>query len=164
MAISTDVNLPRTHVALYPTRCVSCGVDPQGRTITIRTHTIGWWTYWLWTFGKGFTTHPPVCGSCARRIRVQRWGRFAVPLLIAMLVMIFIWPQLDENVALEFRKWIIMALILLCCVPYFFWEVYFPPKIDITAFKDSVDYEFADEDYAHDFAALNDDAEWVELS
>ena len=26
--------------------------------------------------------------------------------------------------------------------PYFLWEVIFPPAIDITAFKDRVDYEF----------------------
>jgi len=95
---------------------------------------------------------------------MQRVGRYAVPLLIAALVMLFIWPLLDENFVLEFRKWIIMGVILVVCVPYFVWEVFFPPTIDITAYKDSVDYEFADEDYAYDFAALNDDAEWVELS
>jgi len=55
-------------------------------------------------------------------------------------------------------------VILVCCAPYFVWEVFFPPTIDITAYKDSVDYEFADEDYAYDFTGLNDDAEWVELS
>lgn len=91
-------------------------------------------------------------------------GRFAVPLVIAAFVMVFIWPRLDGNVFLEFRKWIIMGVILLCCAPYFFWEVCFPPTIDVTAYKDNVDYEFADEDYAYDFAELNDDAEWVKLS
>ena len=164
MTLSTDVNLPRTHRAEYPERCVRCGDDPKGKTIRIWTHTIGWWTYLLWAFGRGFTTHPPVCGSCAWRVRAQRVGRFAVPLLIAALVMVFIWPRLDGNLFLEFRKWIIMGVILLCSAPYFLWEVFFPPTIDITAYKDNVDYEFADEDYAHDFAELNDDAEWVKLS
>jgi hypothetical protein len=164
MAISTDVNLPRVHIPQYPQRCVRCGADPQGKTIKIWTHTIGWWTYLLWAFGKGFTTNPPACSACARRIRMQRVGRHAVPLLIAALVMVFIWPLLDENFVLEFRKWIIMGGILFCCAPYFVWEVFFPPTIDITAYKDSVDYEFADEDYAYDFTGLNDDAEWVELS
>ena len=57
-----------------------------------------------------------------------------------------------------------MGMILLCSAPYFLWEVFFPPTIDITAFKDSVDYEFADEDYAHDFAMLNGEAEWVDVT
>ena len=52
MAISTDVNLPRVHIPQYPQRCVRCGADPQGKTIKIWTHTIGWWTYLLWAFGK----------------------------------------------------------------------------------------------------------------
>ena len=159
-----EVNLPRTDVARYPERCVCCESDPQGKTIRIWTRTIGWWTYLMWVFGKGFTTHPPVCGSCGLRFRAQRWGRYMVPLLIAALVMVFIWHRLDSNLFLEFRKWIIMGVILFCCAPYFLWEVFFPPAIDITAFKDNVDYEFADEDYAHDFANLNDAAEWVHVS
>ena len=163
MPLSTDVNLPRTHRAEYPERCVRCGDDPEGKTIRIWTHTIGWWTYLLWVFGKGFTTHPPVCDACGLRFRAQRWGGFLAPILIALLVMVFIWPLLDRNLFLEFRKWIIMGVILLCSAPYFLWEVFFPPAIDITAFKDSVDYEFADEDYAHDFAMLNVEAEWVDV-
>ena len=79
MPLSTDVNLPRTHRAEYPERCVRCGDDPKGKTIRIWTHTIGWWTYLLWAFGKGFTTHPPVCGACGLRFRAQRWGRFFGP-------------------------------------------------------------------------------------
>jgi len=164
MPLSTDVNLPRTHLAKYPERCVRCGADPQGKTIRIWTHAIGWWTYLLWAFGKGFTTHPPVCGDCGLRFRAQRWGRSLVPLLIALIVLVFIWPLLDRNLFLEFRKWIIMGSILLCSAPYFLWEVIFPPAIDITAFNDRVDYEFADEDYAYDFAELNEEAEWVEVS
>ena len=57
-----------------------------------------------------------------------------------------------------------MGSILLCSAPYFLWEVIFPPAIDITALKDRVDYEFADENYAYDFAGLNEEAEWVEVS
>ena len=164
MPLSTDVNLPRTHLAKYPERCVCCGADPQGKTIRIWTHTIGWWTYLLWAFGKGFTTQPPVCGDCGLQFRAQRWGRSLVPLLVALLVLVFIWPLLDRNLFLEFRKWIIMGSILLCSAPYFLWEVIFPPAIDITALKDRVDYEFADENYAYDFAELNEEAEWVEIS
>lgn len=73
--------------------------------------------------------------SCGLRFRAQRWGRALVPLLVALLVLVFIWPLLDRNQFLEFRKWIIMGSILLGSAPYFLWEVFFPPAIDITAFK-----------------------------
>ena len=85
-------------------------------------------------------------------------------MIIAAGVMFFIWPRLDEIVNLELRKWVAMGLILLCSTPYFLWEVIFPAPIDVTAYKDSVDYEFADARYAEDFADLNYDADWIEIS
>lgn len=45
-----------------------------------------------------------------------------------------------------------------------FLDYVFPSAIDITAFKDRVDYEFADETYAHDFAEPNEVAMWVKIS
>ncbi|MEC7680453.1 MAG: hypothetical protein VX694_14375, partial [Planctomycetota bacterium] len=35
--------------------------------------------------------------SCGLRFRAQRWGRALVPLLVALLVLVFIWPLLDRN-------------------------------------------------------------------
>jgi hypothetical protein len=40
-------------------------------------------------------------------------------------------------------------------VPYFLWETLFPRPVDLTAFAETVDYEFLDESYALEFAALN---------
>ena len=57
-----------------------------------------------------------------------------------------------------------MGLILVCLAPYILWEMFFPPAIDITAYSESIDYEFRDPDYAFDFAELNDDAEWVRIN
>ena len=164
MPLSTDVSLPREHVARYPERCVRCGMDNEGNYLRIWTHTLGWWTYLFWAFGKGFTTSPPVCRDCVWRVRLQRNGGFILIIINAVAVMFFIWPRLNEIVIAELRKWVAMGLILLCSTPYFLWEVIFPPPIDITAYKDSVDYEFADARYAEDFADLNNDADWIEIS
>tara|TARA_R110002073_G_scaffold36582_10_gene106513 strand:- start:4467 stop:4736 length:270 start_codon:yes stop_codon:yes gene_type:complete len=85
-------------------------------------------------------------------------------LVFAALFMAFLWPHLDDFVARSLRKWVAMGLILVCLAPYFFWETFYPPAIDITAYTDSVDYEFRDADFAYEFASLNGDAEWVRIS
>lgn len=84
--------------------------------------------------------------------------------VIAAVFMIFLWPQVDDFVARSLRKWVALGLIIVCLSPYFLWEIIYPPAIDITAFKDSVDYEFRDADFAYEFAELNSDAEWVRIS
>ncbi len=164
MALSTDVNLPRKHAARYPARCVRCGGENDGRTIRLWTHTIGWWTAIFWIFGWRFTTLAPACAKCSWRIRAQRIGGLLVTLAVAALFMTFIWPYLDDFVTPSLRKWVAMGLIIICLAPYFLWEIIYPPAIDITAFKDSVDYEFKDSAFAYEFAELNRDAEWVRIS
>lgn len=78
--------------------------------------------------------------------------------------MAFVWPHVDDFVARFLRKWVAMGLILVCLAPYFLWEIIYPPAIDITAYKSSVDYEFKDAGFAYEFAELNGDAEWVRIS
>lgn len=43
-------------------------------------------------------------------------------------------------------------------------EVFFARPFDVTAFWESVDYEFTSEDYAIDFAMLNLDAKHVKIN
>jgi hypothetical protein len=114
-------------------------------------------------FGRGFIAHVPACASCGWRIRCQRVGGILLTLVVAAAFLFFVWPLLDDFVARPIRKWVAMGLIFVCLAPYFLWETFFPPSIDITAFPDNVDYEFRDEEYAHEFAALNGDAEWVKV-
>ena len=58
---------------------------------------------------------------------------------------------------------LMMGMFIISILPLVAWEIFFPPAFDITAYKESVDYEFRDRDYAHDFAELNSDAEWVKI-
>lgn len=163
MAFSTDVNLPRKHAATFPPRCIRCNSDPGGKTLRIWTHSVGWWTALFWMFGSPFSVHIPACSRCALRIRIQRVGSTIVILAIASFIIFLVWPYVDDLVARSLRKWVVMALALLAISPWFLWEVFFPPSIDITAYSDSVDYEFRDSKYASDFASMNADAEWVKI-
>jgi hypothetical protein len=40
-------------------------------------------------------------------------------------------------------------------IPWFAWELVFPPPFDLTVYSDTIDYEFRDQDYAEEFADLN---------
>lgn len=163
MPTSTDVNLPRKHTAKFPTRCVRCNADPDGGSLKIWTHSIGWWTTVFWMFGSSMSVRVPACRGCGWRIRIQRTGSTIAIMVFAFLFLFLVWPHLDDFIPRAFRRWAAMGAILLCLSPWFFWEVFFPPSIDITAYSESVDYEFRDSSYAHEFAELNAGADWMKI-
>ena len=105
----------------------------------------------------------PACWRCGVRIRVQRVGGLICVVVFAFFFMVLVGPYLEGFVPRSLRKWVAMALLLLCLSPWLLWEVLFPPAIDITAYSKSVDYEFRDSNYAHDFAELNQHAEWINV-
>ena len=163
MPLSTDVNLPRSHTPVFPSLCVRCDEETDGRTMRLWTHTVGWWTWLVWSFGWGFTVRVPACSGCGRVIRLQRVGGLFLCMAVAALVLLFVWPHLDGFVARPWHRWARMGLVLVCLSPWFVWETMFPPAIDLTAYSKSVDYEFRDEEYAWEFAELNSHAEWVNV-
>ena len=163
MVMSTDVNLPRDHQASFFEDCVRCGWDSGGNRVTLMTHTIGWLTWLLWTFGKVVRVDVPACRRCAWKIRLGRWWSAAAFVVAVCLVLHFVWPHVDDVVAPPFRRWARIGLVLLCLSPWFLASVLFPPPIDITAYQQSIDYEFANADDAYRFAALNTDAPWVKV-
>ena len=164
MPLSTDVKLPRDHAARFPTKCVECGEDPATSTVRLWTHTLGWWSWVLAAFGSGVTVTAPACVECGWRIRIQRIGGVLVTAIIALAFLFLIWPYVEDLVARPIRKWVALGLCLICLAPYIAWEIFFPPSFEITAYAKSIDYEFRDEEYAMEFAELNDDAEWVEIT
>jgi len=52
-------------------------------------------------------------------------------------------------------KWAFIGLAVVACIPLFVWEMVFPPALDLTAYSETVDYEFRDAEYAAEFRALN---------
>ena len=163
MPLCTDVNLPKWHKAVFPKRCVRCGSDPQDGTLRIWTQSIGWWSA-LWMFGSGFSVRVPACYSCGWRIRIKRVGGLLITIVVAMLFLAFVWPYVEGAVPRILRKWVALAMVLVCLAPVWIWEVIFPPPIDITAFPKTVDYEFRDADYAREFARLNAQSERMKVN
>ena len=71
------------------------------------------------------------------------------------LAAIFTIAPFFDDVPKPFRKWLVVGAVIAVLVPWFLWETFFPPPIDLTAYSDTVDYEFRDRIYAEEFAALN---------
>ena len=164
MAESTDINLPRSHSAQFPDRCVVCGGHSPGSHVRLITGSIGWWTWLLWWWRKPFITKAPACSGCAWRLHGLRFLSFTVTVAITVAALWLIWPSIENSVPRGLRKWAMMAIALVCLLPQFILEVFFAKPFDVTAFEDSVDYEFTSKEYAIDFAMLNVDAEWVKVN
>ncbi|XZE45820.1 hypothetical protein SH467x_001077 [Pirellulaceae bacterium SH467] len=164
MAESTDINLPRSHAARFPARCVVCNGDAPKSHVRLMTGTLGWWTWLLWWWGKPFVAKAPACTACAWKLHGLRFASLALAISITVAALWLIWPYFKDSVPHSFRNWAMMGLAILCLLPQIIFEVFFAKPFDITAYADSVDYEFTSKDYAVDFATLNVDAAWVKVN
>ncbi len=106
----------------------------------------------------------PACSRCAWTLQGLRFLSLVVLLAIAFASLYFVWPYFKDSVPRIFHKWAMLILAIVCALPHFIFEIYFARPFDITAFADSVDYEFTSMDYAIDFATLNHDADWVKVN
>ena len=163
MPLSTDVNLPKEHKARFPNRCVVCGCSDPNSNVRLITGAIGWWTWLLWMFGNPFTVKAPACSSCGWRLHLKRLVNLLITVGLIAVAFVYLWPLVSDQLPRTARNWIMMGLGLLCLTPQIIYEVFFPHPFDITAYSNSVDYEFRDEDMAYEFAELNDHAAWVKI-
>ena len=164
MAQSTDVNLPRSHTPLFPDRCVRCKVASPRSHVRLITGTLGWWTVFIWWLDKPFVTKAPACPSCARKLHGLRFLSLFATVVAAVIALWFVWPYFKDSVPDGVRKWAMMGLALICCLPQILYEVFYAMPFDVTAYSDSVDYEFTSKDYAVDFAMTNIGADWVKVN
>ena len=155
MALSTDINLPKSKTPMFPDACVVCGADSPNNTVKVGTNSIGWWTVLTWWFGKRFSVRVPACKSCAIKLQIRRWGALLAFILIATIILFIIGPLVTPHVPASMRKWALMISLLVCLSPFFLWETLFPPAFELTAYSDTVDYEFRNETYAVHFGLLN---------
>jgi hypothetical protein len=154
MPVSTDVKLPKARPPVFPDRCVACGAESPSSTYRAGTNAIGWWTWVFWTFGRRFTVDVPACEPCCGQMRRQRWLQLAVNAVVIAAGVVLAGSLLQWYQG-PFKRWLMLGVVLVCLLPVFLWEMFFPRPFDMTAFSDTVDYEFRDPDYAAEFAALN---------
>jgi hypothetical protein len=154
MPLSNDVNLPKTRRPVFPDRCVACGAAGPGDTIRVGTNAIGWWTLAFWVPGRRFAVDVPACPPCARHLRRQRLLRLVVGGAVAVAGAVVAVALLQWYRG-PMRRWLAMGITLVCMLPYILWETFSPPPFGLTAFAETVDYEFRDAGYAAEFAALN---------
>ncbi len=94
----------------------------------------------------------------------MRFLSLIVTIGIALAAFWLIWPHFRDSLPRGLRKWAMMGLALVCLLPQFIFEVFFANPFDVTAYTESVDYEFTSKDYAVDFAMLNRDARWMKVN
>jgi hypothetical protein len=164
MAISTTINLPKSHPARFPNRCVVCGHEGPTSRLRIITGTIGWWTWMLWIFGKPFFVKAPSCKWCAWKLHALRLLSVLLIFSVMAAVYYFVWPYVEQFVPRSIRRWAILGLFIVCMLPYFIFEAFFAKPFDVTAYNDSVDYDFTLPEYASEFAALNHNPGWVKVN
>jgi hypothetical protein len=153
--MSYDIKLPLGMVPTFPDSCINCGCEAPGAFLEYDTNAIGWWTIVFISFGKKHRILVPACSSCKRQLRRNRLLRLSLALVllgIGSLLAI----HLLHNYHGPFKTHIAILIALPFLAPYIAWELKYPPPFDLTAYSETIDYEFRDAGYASEFAMLND--------
>jgi hypothetical protein len=154
VAWSTDVKLPRSVKPQFPTRCIWSGEPDPDAHVTLLTFSIGWHTIIHPSIpGAPFKVRAPIKKEHRWKFLCERYGRVAITFVLAILGVWLVFPHLKNSG--HWGRWAGMWLVLLLLLPYILLSAAFPPKFDITAYKDSVVYEFLSPIYAREFAEVN---------
>ncbi len=160
MPLSTDILLARHRSPVFPDRCCVCGKPRPGDTIPVsrRSSLIGWDLLmpWLILMRRPVRRAAPACAPC--RVEAIRYRRvqgvvFVVAVTVAVVFVMpwvksFGWSRGQTRLAS-------LLLVTLAVAPVIVWHMLRPRAFDISVKRDTVEYEFADADYAADFRAAN---------
>ena len=162
MAPAIEVKLPRSYQARFPDRCVVCGAASPGSTLRLKTSTSSWWCWLPWHCSDKVSVAAPACAHCARHLRVQQFFDIALMFVVGGGAVWLAWPYIGH-----FRrtglKLSMLGIAVAADLPLFIWRAFHPYPISLSANSTSVSYEFRDETAAHEFAELNQAAEWVKI-
>lgn len=162
MPTSTDINLPKDQVPVWPDRCVCCRAESPGHRTKFWTFAIGWWTIVFLSYGGIFVARVPACKSCARKLQWGRAVRWILWAIIAGAAAIgAVWILRHYNGPM--RIYLGVGIACLATLPLFFLEAMFPPAFDMTSYAKTVDYEFRDDMYAAEFEMLNMQTDKVDV-
>lgn len=156
MPLSKDVTLPRSVIPRFPDKCIVCHCKPDSTT-KIAHNSSNWFLAFfiplLMLFGWS-RVEIPICQKCKPRFRLQRWGRELISWGLIIVAVLLIMPYFSGWSGLA-KKIVVGALALLAVSPSIIAEVIWPRIFDTTAQNDTMDYEFASEEYAAEFHAIN---------
>src|SRR5262245_2829794 len=113
---AVTVNLPKSHAAVFPARCIRCGATEPASTWQVGTRAIGWWTILFQSSGPRYSVDVPACQTCGRQLRRRVLARlFLEWVLIFVGVGLAMWALGWQPAG--WRKWAVLGLGLLAVLP-----------------------------------------------
>jgi hypothetical protein len=147
-----SIKVAKGRTPKFPDLCVGCYEPAPSASVRLYTSAIGWWTAFF-AFGALHRVDIPACKPCAGKLWRARALRFGVTVaLIAVLVGVV--SHFTEG--MRWRRPIGIVATLIGLIPWIVWQMIFPAAVDITAYDDSIEYDFRDADYAAEFSVLNE--------
>jgi hypothetical protein len=157
--MSKDINLPIGQRPVFPDRCPIC--EKPGINDVIRLSggrgVLGWFAPRI--AGRHIDIAIPAHTSCARSFTIQRrLINFADILIVFIIIFaaLLLLRLLFPAIAGTWRTIIILALAFGYMFLRGIWTaLILPPRVDITVFNTTINYEFRSRPYAAEFARLN---------
>jgi len=157
MSLSSDVTLPKDYEPIFPASCVVCQSDEPVTKVKILAQGINGCLVYLMPlliFLGWRSIGVPVCSSCKPKFHLQRWGRDALMAVLVILIFMVVGPRFSDLSGI-IKKVTVAAVVLFAMIPYVIFEIFVPRCFDVTVHNNSIDYEFASEQYAREFQLLN---------
>ena len=156
-----SVTLPRKQQAMFPDKCVSCGIEQPRGTMKVRSWATGWWLLCFWDHPGFLCLDVPTCPRCRIRQAKLHWLRRAGSIAFAVLSLALGFWILIEVFEGQIKGLWAAAIGFGCVLPWILWESLFPTPLDITVAKDAVIYHFNNGERAQEFLRLNEQAPGV---
>ena len=96
----------------------------------------------------------PLCRECKPRFYMQRWGRTVVCWSIIIVAIFAFMPYFETSSRLA-RRLAVGGIAMLALAPYILFELFVPRSFEVTSSGATRTYEFASQEYAIHFYALN---------
>ena len=146
------VVLPRWVSAVFPDRCVVCGVEnPEASAGIVSRDNLKGAAFWAgW-----HRVRVPCCRICGLKLQLWRVWSMLRTTLIAGSAFAFGILFLSRR----FPGWATGLMVLVLCVVgfavVFVWNQFFPPGFSVDPHDAYIDYEFRDRALGEEFARLN---------
>lgn len=148
-SIGFDVLIENKNQIIFPNVCPVCMRDGQLQSAVITPSSSGWWGVWKWLFGTDTKQFVPMHLACARKLKMSL-------LLRQIVIQLLLLPFIGIAIYYELGRYITAIGALVIVAPALIWQCFNPPKLEVTNHSDEeINFCFADEVYAKEFAELN---------